>query len=106
MRKFLAYPQSFIASVLPFLIPFGIGSISASAQNPPSPTTLNSKDVLAYRVLFRRVVGYQQIADDAAVECPASFVPVEMRQTGTRGAIYGTREEAHSGADCEPAAAG
>jgi hypothetical protein len=39
------------------------------------------------------------------MECPALFVPVEMRQTGTRGAIYGTREEAHGGAECEPAAA-
>jgi hypothetical protein len=28
-----------------------------------------------------------------------------MRQTGTRGAIDGTREEAYSGADREPAAA-
>jgi hypothetical protein len=35
------------------------------------------------------------------LECPAFFVPVEMRQTGTRGAIYGTREEAYGGADCE-----
>src|ERR1035441_10487366 len=29
------------------------------------------------------------------VECPALFVPVKMRQTGTRGALYGTREEAY-----------
>jgi hypothetical protein len=43
---------------------------------------------------------------DLRLECPVLFVPVKMRQTGTRGAIYGTREEAHSGADCEPAAAG
>ena len=40
------------------------------------------------------------------VECPALFVPVKMRQTGTRGVLYGAREEAYSGADCEPAAAG
>jgi hypothetical protein len=40
------------------------------------------------------------------MECPALFVPVKMRQTGTRGALYGTREEAYSRADREPAAAG
>jgi hypothetical protein len=40
------------------------------------------------------------------VECPATFVPVEMRQTGTRGAVYGTREEAYGGADRESAATG
>jgi hypothetical protein len=28
------------------------------------------------------------------VECPATFVPVEMRQTGMRGTGYVTREEA------------
>jgi hypothetical protein len=32
----------------------------------------------------------------SGLECPASFMPVEMRQTGTREAIYGTREEAYS----------
>jgi hypothetical protein len=37
--------------------------------------------------------------------CPANLVPVEMRQTGMRGALNGTREEAHAGADREPAAA-
>jgi superfamily II DNA or RNA helicase len=40
------------------------------------------------------------------LECPASFVPVEMRQTGTRGAGYGAREEAYGRADREPVAAG
>ena len=40
------------------------------------------------------------------VECPALFVPVKMRQTGTRGAIDGTWEEAYSRADREPVAAG
>jgi hypothetical protein len=30
----------------------------------------------------------------AAMECPASFVPVELIQTGKKGALYGTREEA------------
>jgi hypothetical protein len=28
------------------------------------------------------------------VQCPASFVPVELIQTGIKGAVYGTREEA------------
>ncbi len=28
------------------------------------------------------------------LECPASFVPVELIQTGNKGAEYGTREEA------------
>ena len=31
---------------------------------------------------------------DLLLECPAQFVPVEMRQTGTRGAGDGTRKEA------------
>jgi hypothetical protein len=41
-----------------------------------------------------------------SLECPATFVPVEMRQTGTGGAVYGTREEAYGGADRESAATG
>ena len=40
------------------------------------------------------------------MECPARFVPVEMRQTGTRGVEYGTRQEAYGGADRESAATG
>jgi Trypsin-like peptidase domain len=40
------------------------------------------------------------------LECPATFVPVEMRQTGMRGTGYGTREEAYGGADRESAATG
>jgi len=39
------------------------------------------------------------------VECPANFVPVLMRQTGMRGAFYGTRKEAYAGADCKFVAA-
>jgi putative transposase len=35
------------------------------------------------------------------VECPAIFVPVEMRQTGTRGAGNEKRDEAYGGADRE-----
>lgn len=36
------------------------------------------------------------------LEYRARFVPVEIRQTGTRGAGYGARKEAYGGADCEP----
>ena len=39
------------------------------------------------------------------LECPAIFVPVEVRETGMRGALNGTREEEYTGADSEPAAA-
>jgi hypothetical protein len=39
------------------------------------------------------------------LECRANLVPVEMRQAGMRGAWNGTWEEAHAGADREPAAA-
>jgi hypothetical protein len=42
----------------------------------------------------------------ALMECPATFVPVEMRQTGMRGTDYGTRKEAYGGADRESAATG
>jgi hypothetical protein len=51
--------------------------------------------------LFVRQEGWSRV-----VECPAHFVPVEMRQTGTRGVGYGTREEVYGGTDCKPAAAG
>jgi hypothetical protein len=50
--------------------------------------------------------GLELLKDWQQLECPARFVPVEMRQTGTRGAVYGAREEAYSGADREPASAG
>jgi hypothetical protein len=50
---------------------------------------------------FRR-----RLRDPAEVECPARFVPVEMRQTGTRGVGNGTRQEAYGGADRESAATG
>ena len=40
-----------------------------------------------------------------AMECPAILVPVEMRQTGMRGAWHGTRKETYGGADCKFAAA-
>ena len=49
---------------------------------------------------------YTVDASREIVECPASSVPVEMRQTGTKGAGYGARKEAYSGADCELAATG
>jgi RNA-directed DNA polymerase len=42
----------------------------------------------------------------AKVECPCSFVPVELRQTGMRGTGYDTREEAYGRADRESAATG
>jgi ABC-type glutathione transport system ATPase component len=40
------------------------------------------------------------------VEYPANFVPVELRETGMRGALNGTREEEYARADCEPASTG
>jgi hypothetical protein len=43
---------------------------------------------------------------DLSSGVPGKFVPFEMRQTGTRGAGYVTREEAYCGADCESAATG
>jgi hypothetical protein len=30
------------------------------------------------------------------LECPASFVPVDLRETGMRGALNGTRKEAYA----------
>ena len=38
--------------------------------------------------------GVQKLFCRDQVECPASFVPVELIQTGIKGALYGTREEA------------
>jgi hypothetical protein len=43
--------------------------------------------------------------EENQLECPANFVPVGMRQTGMRGAWNGTRKEAFSRADREPASA-
>ena len=40
------------------------------------------------------------------MECPATFVPVEMRQTGTREGPHEKRGEAYGGADREFAATG
>jgi hypothetical protein len=34
--------------------------------------------------------------------CPALFVPVDVRETGMRGALNGTREEAYARTDSEP----
>jgi hypothetical protein len=39
------------------------------------------------------------------VVCPANFVPVAMIGTGSKGAVYGTREEAWSRTGGEPVAA-
>jgi hypothetical protein len=40
------------------------------------------------------------------LECPALFVPVEVRETGMKGAFDGTREKEYAGADCESASSG
>jgi hypothetical protein len=42
------------------------------------------------------VAAHQQFVfwSHSNLECPASFVPVELIQTGNKGAEYGTREEA------------
>ena len=42
----------------------------------------------------------------AIVECPALFVPVVMRETGTKGVFKGTREEAYARTDRELASTG
>ena len=60
-------------------------------------------DFLPWTSFARSVARY---GGDRRVECPAPFVPVEMRETGTRGALDGTRKEAHGRADCEPASSG
>jgi adenine-specific DNA-methyltransferase len=43
---------------------------------------------------------------DKMVECPVPFVPVEMRETGMRGAINGAEKEVYARADREPASSG
>jgi hypothetical protein len=43
------------------------------------------------RLMFRTNAKKKIIS---VVECPAQFVPVEVRQTGTRGAEDGARKEA------------
>jgi hypothetical protein len=65
--------------------------------------------ILIYAVQFYRG---DKIDDHAIVvyfnedvECPANSVPVDLRKTGMEGARDGQGEEAHTGADCEPAAA-
>ena len=40
------------------------------------------------------------------VECPALFVPVDVRETGMKGAWNGTRKEAYARTDSEPAWSG
>jgi hypothetical protein len=50
------------------------------------------------------VKGVNEPAD--RVECLALFVPVDVRETGMRGALNGTRKEAYAGADSEPSSAG
>ena len=57
-------------------------------------------------ILCREMQSYGFTIQGMVLECPANFVPVEMRQTGMRGAWNGTRKEAYTGADREAAAAG
>ena len=47
-----------------------------------------------------------RISVQNGMECPATFVPVEMRQTGTRGVANEKRDEAYGGAGRESAATG
>jgi hypothetical protein len=58
------------------------------------------------RQRVRSGYGQRRWHSESEVACPATFVPVEMRQTGIRGAVYGTREEGYGGADRESAATG
>jgi hypothetical protein len=67
---------------------------------------LSSKDPSQAKGLPPILVFAVEVAKWSDVECPATFIPVEMRQTGTRGAVYGTREEAYGGAGRESAATG
>lgn len=54
---------------------------------------------------FRFAVVRNAEPSDFPLVCPASSVPVVMRQTGMEGAWNGTRNEADAGADSERAAA-
>jgi hypothetical protein len=59
---------------------------------------INSIGAQAQQPLARVVV-------EGMVVCPANFVPVAMIGTGSKGAVYGTREEAWSRTGGEPVAA-
>jgi hypothetical protein len=84
-------------------------------DNADLSADLNIRDdsPLAKAKLTQLVITGKELLDDfskpidqADVECPATFVPVEMRQTGMIGTGYDTREEAYGGADRESAATG
>jgi hypothetical protein len=51
------------------------------------------------------LVARRQLQLWGSLVCPANSVPAVMRQTGMEGAWNGTREEAYTGADREPASA-
>ncbi len=67
------------------LVMFGPGSVQIN--DAPQPVRKNGEALLQVRY-----VGL--CGTDLNLECPAQFVPVEVRQTGTRGAEDGTRQEA------------
>jgi hypothetical protein len=50
-------------------------------------------------------VATKSINQGRLLVCPANFVPVAMIGTGSKGAVYGTREEAWSRTGGEPVAA-
>jgi hypothetical protein len=68
----------------------------ALAESPNIPISKASSGV----VVIRRATN-----EDVFVECPANLVPVEVRQTGMRGAWYVTRKEVCGGTDREFVAA-
>jgi hypothetical protein len=41
-----------------------------------------------------------------SVECPAPFVPVDVRETGMKGVLNGSCKEAYAGAGSEHSSAG
>src|ERR1700685_2405752 len=81
------------------------------------PSTYLSKDGRRIRRSRRRLVPsnyyltvtvrmlHRTYPSHRNLECPAILVPVEMRQTGMRGAWHGTRKETYGGTDCKFAAA-
>ena len=78
-----------------------IGRGSRFPMSPKRVLSLASESATPYRI--RRLYEKER---ELYLECPALFVPVDVRETGMRGALNGTRKEAYAGADCEPASAG
>src|ERR1019366_4449224 len=98
-NRCIAKPQSTIYCVYrSFALSNGLHSVLGGDDPTVTGGITNSSGDLITSFIFEHF--------DEPLECPALFVPVKMRQTGTRGSLYGAREEAYSGADCEPAAAG